>query len=328
MPKKDPAGHAAAGCCSPPSAEAGPGGSSEQRLTADPNKGHFWVLCRSNVIEKYNSSNQDDDPMMARTRFAAIFAATLSLGIAPAQSDDIDGTVGLGVGVVPDYEGSADYEPVPLPFARMDYREFFGELRPAMGALQLRGNAVPSTSFRAGPLIEYRRERDHVSNNRVDDLKKIDAAVELGAFAGYVLHNGVRKGTAAGINIQGAADVSGTYDGFLIQLGTDYTTPVNEDWQISARLSSTFADSNYMSTYFGIDRNNANRSGLNQFDADAGFKDVGLNLGADYSFAKNWSLGTSIGYTRLIGDAADSPITDDEGSANQFFGGVIINYKF
>jgi outer membrane scaffolding protein for murein synthesis (MipA/OmpV family) len=266
--------------------------------------------------------------MMARTHFAAIFAATLSFGIGPAQSDDIDWRVGLGVGAVPEYEGSDDYEPVPIPLARMGYQEFFGELRPAMGALQLRGNAVPSTSFQAGPLINYRRERDHVSNNRVNDLEKIDSAVELGAFAGYVLHNGVRTGTAAGINVQGAADVSGTYDGFLIELGADYTTPINDEWQVSARLSSTFADSNYMSTYFGIDRNDANRSGLDEYDADAGFKDVGLSLGLDYRFAKNWSLGTSVGYTRLIGDAKDSPITDDEGSANQFFGGVVISYQF
>jgi hypothetical protein len=42
-----------------------------------------------------------------------------------------------------------------------------------------------------------------------------------------VLHNGVRKGTAAGINVQDAADVSGTCDGFLIELGADYTTPAS-----------------------------------------------------------------------------------------------------
>lgn len=266
--------------------------------------------------------------MMARAYPAVIVAATLWLGLAPARSDDFNWTVGAGVGMVPDYEGSEDYKPVPIPYVKMDYGEFYGELRPSMRALQLRGNVVPSRSIQAGPLINYRGERNHVDNNQVDDLKKIDAAVELGAFAGYVLHNGVRKGTAAGINVQGAADVSGTYDGFLIELGADYTTPINEEWQVSGRLSSTFADSNYMSTYFGIDRKDSARSGLKQYDADAGFKDVGLTLGLDYRFAKNWMLGTSFGYTRLIGDAADSPVTDDEGSANQFFGGVMIGYKF
>ena len=33
-------------------------------------------------------------------------------------------------------------------------------------------------------------------------------------------------------------------------------------------------------------------------------------------------------YTRLINDAADSPIVDNRGSANQFFTGASINYSF
>jgi hypothetical protein len=42
-----------------------------------------------------------------------------------------------------------------------------------------------------------------------------------------VLHNGVRKGTAAGINVQDAAGISGIYDGFPVELGADYTTPAS-----------------------------------------------------------------------------------------------------
>jgi outer membrane protein len=33
-------------------------------------------------------------------------------------------------------------------------------------------------------------------------------------------------------------------------------------------------------------------------------------------------------YTRLLGDAADSPVTDDVGDENQMFGGLLINYTF
>jgi MipA family protein len=36
-------------------------------------------------------------------------------------------------------------------------------------------------------------------------------------------------------------------------------------------------------------------------------------------------LGT---HARLLGDAADSPIVDDVGDANQFCGGALINYQF
>jgi outer membrane scaffolding protein for murein synthesis (MipA/OmpV family) len=33
-------------------------------------------------------------------------------------------------------------------------------------------------------------------------------------------------------------------------------------------------------------------------------------------------------YSRLLGDAEDSPIVDDRGSANQLLGGVLLNYTF
>ena len=33
-------------------------------------------------------------------------------------------------------------------------------------------------------------------------------------------------------------------------------------------------------------------------------------------------------YTRLVGDAEDSPVTDDAGDPNQFFGGILVVYKW
>jgi MipA family protein len=33
-------------------------------------------------------------------------------------------------------------------------------------------------------------------------------------------------------------------------------------------------------------------------------------------------------YARLLGDAADRPIVDDVGDANQFFTDALINYQF
>jgi MipA family protein len=38
---------------------------------------------------------------------------------------------------------------------------------------------------------------------------------------------------------------------------------------------------------------------------------------------------TAVGtYARLLSDAADSPLVDDVGDADQFFGGALINYRF
>ncbi len=93
-------------------------------------------------------------------------------------------------------------------------------------------------------------------------------------------------------------------------------------------VESTYASEDYMEEYFGIDSSDASRSGLDRFDADDGIKDFGLNIGLTYKFTDSWSTTGSASYKRLLSDAEDSPVTDDEGSANQFFAGLLINYSF
>jgi outer membrane protein len=47
-----------------------------------------------------------------------------------------------------------------------------------------------------------------------------------------------------------------------------------------------------------------------------------------YSFASGFSITGLASVTQLLGDASDSPVTDDEGSATQLLGGAILNYNF
>ncbi len=84
-----------------------------------------------------------------------------------------------------------------------------------------------------------------------------------------------------------------------------------------------------MSSYFGIDAGDAARSGLDQFNADEGFKDVSLRRLADLCASSSTGARRRLAsYTRLIGDAEDSPVVDDRGDENQLFAGLLINYRF
>jgi outer membrane scaffolding protein for murein synthesis (MipA/OmpV family) len=135
-------------------------------------------------------------------------------------------------------------------------------------------------------------------------------------------------GTAVGLNLQGLADGSDSGDGMLFELGADYTTPLAESWQFSARLSSSFAAESTMGPVLGVGGNDSARSGFDRSDGDGGFKDVGLGLGLDYNFTESWNLETSLGYARSIGDANRRSLADDEGNSHQLFGGVVVNYRF
>jgi len=84
-------------------------------------------------------------------------------------------------------------------------------------------------------------------------------------------------------------------------------------------LHVTWASDNYMESFFGVSEKESVRSGLRRFDVDSGVKDVGIELTSGTRFLKNWKIGFSLQYKRLLGDAADSPIVDDK---NQYLAGM------
>jgi len=226
--------------------------------------------------------------------------------------------LGLGIGMVPDYEGSEDYKAVPLLYGRYGYGEG--------SYVMLKGNQLKWNLFNDriefGPLLQYRMERDDVDNDQVDDMKDIDAAVEAGFF--LTGRSGPYSAT-----LEFASDISDTYNGYLITIGGDYQHHFSEVFKMTFGISTTYASGNYMETYFAVDAGNRGTSTLPDYSADDNeFKDVGFDMSADYRFNDRWSMVGNLGYKILLGDAADSPIVDDEGSKGQLFLGLMGVYRF
>ena len=232
-------------------------------------------------------------------------------------ADEWSFSIGAGAGFAPDYEGSEDYKAVPLLLARVQRNEIFVTLE----ANTLRANLLPFPVFQAGPLVRYRPERDDVDNDAVDDLEDVDAAVELGGFVGFEAQGWHGR-------VEVTQDVADAYDGLLVGVRGGYRAVLRPNLSLNTTVFTTYADDDYMETYFGIDGADAARSGLDTFDADAGFKDVGVSLAARYGGREGWGLTGIAAYKRLLEDAEDSPVVDDEGDANQLFAGLLVTYGF
>jgi outer membrane protein len=241
----------------------------------------------------------------------------LMMGLASA-AHAADVAAGLGVGLAPDYEGSQDYIAVPIPYVNVVWSNHM-----SINWLgnKAKVNLIPSPIWRGGLIGEYIPERGDVDNDAVDDLKDVDAAVMLGGFFGFEYENW-------SASVEAMQDVASGNDGAIVRLNGGYKIPIDETLNFSLGVFTTWADDDYMQAYFEIDGADAARSGLQTFDADAGFKDVGLNLTAVYKPWEHWGLMGLAGYKRLLGDAEDSPVVDDEGDANQFNGGLLVFYKF
>jgi outer membrane scaffolding protein for murein synthesis (MipA/OmpV family) len=248
-----------------------------------------------------------------------VLASLVFIG-APMVSSaaDVDFGLGGGVGFSPEYEGSEDYEAVPVPYFSVQLEN--GRYVRLDGPV-LKANLLDNNTWSFGPLLQYRKKRDDdVDNKAVSRMKKIDAALEVGAFLGY-------KFDSWDFGIQVATDVSGAHDGTLAAARTGYTFKAD---RMSTRIgaSITYANSDYMDTYFSVDAGDSARSGLSRYNADSGIKDIGLDLMLRYSMAENWDIRGALAYIALLNDAKDSPLVDDEGESSQFKGSIIVIYKF
>ena len=256
--------------------------------------------------------------MKNQHRFMGLLAALLTLLLVTPGVQAADFSIGGGLGVAPDYEGSSDYELVPVPagsarFSNGMYVELLG--------LNLRANLIPSDFWRLGPVYNYRAERDNVENNRVDRMKEVSDANELGIFGGIAWQNWY-------LFLDLMADTGDAYDGSYGTLRGGYNWIISNEFALTFGAFGTYASDDYMQTYFGVSGADAARSGLDRYDADGGMKDIGLDFGAKWGLAQNWDLRGLLQIKQLVGDADDDSPVVDEGSETQLFTAVMVLYKF
>ncbi len=123
-------------------------------------------------------------------------------------------------------------------------------------------------------------------------------------------------------------DVDDEHEGSLTTLRQSYKQPLKNRRLLTFNVSLTYADDDYMGTFFGIDSGNAASSGLRMFDAEAGIKDLEVSVALLTRVSKRWNIAYTLGYKELLGDAADSPVVDDEGSPGRVFGVIIVSTTF
>jgi outer membrane scaffolding protein for murein synthesis (MipA/OmpV family) len=118
------------------------------------------------------------------------------------------------------------------------------------------------------------------------------------------------------------------HEGWIMTPSVSVSRALSGRLQISTELSANVVSDQYAQTYFGVTPAGAAVTGLDPFDAEGGLKDVGLSFGWAYAVTDTWSVTGVSSYRRLLSDAADSPLVDRIGDANQFTMGIGIGRSF
>lgn len=252
--------------------------------------------------------------------------------------DDTWITVGIGAGLVPSYSGSNDYRVFPLPL--IVGRVGGVGISPNGPGLNLDilskgpSREPPKTSFSFGPSFRIRNDRDGQIEDPVVELaSRLDTALEIGVQGGVSFPGVIKQFDRISLSTAVRWDVLGAHDGMLIEPGISYFMPVGDGATIQITGNLSFVDDSFADYYYSISPADSAATGLAQFSADGGLNSVGslaiVTIDLDGNALNGgfniYGIG---GYSRLVGDAADTPFTSVRGSADQFIGGLGIAYTF
>ncbi|API53353.1 MltA-interacting MipA family protein [Rhizobium leguminosarum] len=220
--------------------------------------------------------------------------------------------VGAGAVYGPKFEGSKDFEVMPAPFFSASFFNDYLHVGPT--GLLVDVYKVENFKISAKGGMEFGRDED--DSDHLKGLGDIDSGAKIGGVISYEL--GPIELTAGIDKIIGGSDgVTGTF-------GAEYSHMVGQ-FIFSAGASATWADKNYMKSYFGVTPLQSARSGLAVYDAGAGFKRIDLSASVTYLASEHWFIRGQAELGILTGDAQDSPVVqkDTQPSVMMFVG-----YKF
>jgi MipA family protein len=257
-------------------------------------------------------------------RFAALTGAallTLSAVPAAAQDDDDRGhtiTLGGGAQTYPKYPGADSYglnflpifgwrrEGAPMPFEAPDDGAGFGIL-------------PNESAFNFGPTLEFQNKRQEEDAGAA--IGDVGFTVEAGGFVEIFPSDNIRLRAELRQGIGG-------HKGLVGDLGVDIIARDDDRYIFSIGPRARWADGDYHDAYFGVTPAVTTATGLPTYNPKSGFYALGAMAGLTYRLGRNWGLQGYVGYDRLIGDAADSPIVRSLGSRSQFSGGLGLFFEF
>lgn len=270
----------------------------------------------------------------ALAAFATPAFAQSSDAALPDPNDQSDTfTIGAGVGIVADYEGSDDYRFIPAVAARGRISGISFSTRGTYLYVDFVPRGSGKIEFDAGPIVGVRLNRTgKIKDDFVDRLPERDAAIEVGGFVGVTAHGLTNPYDALSFRVDVVKDVANGHESTVITPAIEFGTPLSRTTYVGASLSADFVGEGYADSYFSITPADALASGLRAYDADGGFKSWKVSLLAAQSLTGDltggWSLFGTASYGRLAGDFKRSPIVADRGSATQLFGAIGLGYTF
>jgi outer membrane protein len=285
-------------------------------------------------------------------RLAALLSVMLCgpcvLGAAVAQDlparavDDTDLgkdriTIAVGPAITPRYIGSRDMTVIPGVAVQGQVAGYsFSTQGTSLSVDLIPDDGKPGWKLQVGPILNVRLDRtSRIGNRQVAALGDLKTAWEPGVWAG-IQRTGVVTSPydTLSANVTWQHDISGAYGGSVFSPAISYATPLSHKDYVSLSAGADHVGRRFGAYYYDVTAPQSLASGLRAYDGagKAGWKDWNLALLAAHTLRGTLTHGFgvfgTIGYSRLLGSYARSPIVADVGKADQWSGAVGFSLTF
>ena len=245
----------------------------------------------------------------------------LPFNIPYLPSPSLDWTVKIGVdgSMAPSFYGSKNFTFSPSPIfsiQRAGSPEQFTSSwdNPSIALLDF-------GRFRLGPVGKFVAARNASSDNALRGLRKVSAAVELGAFAEYYPVDWFRTRLEVRNGFGGHKGVTG-------DLSADAIIPLDQGFTFSAGPRLSLKNAKALSPYFDINSAESLASGLPTFRVKGTTTSAGAGAQLGYMLTSQWEVHANVEYEHLFNGAAKSPLVKSRGSPEQLTFGLGLSYSF
>ena len=175
----------------------------------------------------------------------------------------------------------------------------------------------PTLQYGLGLGVDFGRKES--ATGALAGMGGIDSKVEYGAFLNLAPN---RHWRLSSVLRYGAGD---TGQGATANFGANYSMDIAPKWRLDVGLSTTWANSQTMQSYFGVNATQSQQSGHAVYSPTSGIRDVSSSLNLGYQVTPKISVTGGLKVTRLMDDAKNSPIVTSQQSVA---GSLTVGYAF
>jgi outer membrane protein len=234
---------------------------------------------------------------------ACVGSPAFAAGQGREQPPEWDINLGAGAMMRPTFEGSDRYRVSPLPVVQVTWDDMVSV---GVGGLSAYWH---HSNFKIGAGLTFDQGRDVKSPSlfgegdvRLKGLGKIDTALGIRGFASYQLG-------PINFDVSATKFTGGQNQGVLVNFGAKAPFRVLHGLVVVPHINATWANQNYMETFFGVTPVQSGASIFPQYNAGAGVKDVIGGVNVIYHFNPHWYVAGDASVTQLTGAAAKSPVS-------------------